>query len=316
MRLQTENITFALFGFFMLSGITLLGKDWTFKVFSDTSRIRIGEQFSVTLQASAPKDKRIIFPNWNDSLMKGLELVSEAKTDTIQGSASILTYRKKWLLTAFDSGYFPVPPLTARLSSNKDDSISSEAFLISVQTVSVDTSAAIKPIKGPREPDFSIAEWWKEISIALLLVLSLVLFIIYIRKRKRATDFIPDDCPKIPPSEWAWNELEMLKTQNLPSKGLVKEYYVRLSEITRTYIEMELGIPALESTTDEILVSLRLKGLPENALLSIHSVMQLCDLAKFAKANPQQAEHDASFKGSLDFVNLVSQMQKTDPEEK
>lgn len=297
------------FAFAILPSLVMAKTDWSFKVFPDTTRIRIGEQFSVFLQATLPPGEKVKFPAWNDSLMKGFELVSESGVDTIPGNVSLLTLRKKWLVTSFDSGYFPVPPLVARRSADGTDSLLSEAFLIGVQTIKVDTTASIKPIKGPLDPDFSLAEWWKEFVAALVLLAGILLYVLYFRKRKNKDVLHQEEKAKIQPLEWALAELENLRHQNLPAKGMVKEFYVKLSEILRTFFEMELGIPALESTTDEIIASLRFKGIPEHRLLGIRTVMQICDLAKFAKANPQQAEHDASFSASVDFVQFVSASQ-------
>jgi len=313
MRYTGIHIFRALCCLFLLPSMVGAQTKWTFKAVPDTSRIRIGEQFSVFLQANIPSGHKVIFPTWSDSLMKGFELVSEGKTDTISNDASGITLRRRWLLTAFDSGYFPVPSLVARLASSRDDSLLSEAFLVSVQTVKVDTTAAIKPIKGPLEPEFSLAEWWKEILAVAIILIIVLLLIWYLKKKKKTAIVTPEPAPHVLPLDWALTELEKLKQENLTAKGMVKEYYVRLSVVVRTFIEMEFGIPALESTTDEIIAALRLSGLQDISLQSIKAVMQLCDLAKFAKANPLQGEHEASFNGAVEFVQLSSNQRSARP---
>jgi hypothetical protein len=41
------------------------------------------------------------------------------------------------------------------------------------------------------------------------------------------------------------------------AKGEVKEYYSELTDIARNYIEEAIEIPAMESTTSELIVALR-----------------------------------------------------------
>ena len=50
----------------------------------------------------------------------------------------------------------------------------------------------------------------------------------------------------------------MQRLKDLDSKELLKQdkiklYYVELTDIVRTFIERDMNIPALESTTDELL---------------------------------------------------------------
>jgi hypothetical protein len=275
---------------------------WSFRVYPDTTRIKIGEQFSIRMEASVKSGEKVIFPLWKDSVIKGIDLISESKIDTLALNGSLLTIRRKWTLTSFDSGYYAIPALTARLASDFNDSLVSEAFLISVQTVKVDTTRAIKPIKGPLSPEFSFMEWWKEILIGLAALLLVIVLALFLRKRKSKKDQPVVFEEQINPSDWAMDRLYELKAADLIGKGLIKEYYVRLSEILRTYLEMQFGIAALESTTDEMIASLRLQGLSQDLLSKLKALLQLCDLVKFAKASPLYHEHEASFSSCMHFV--------------
>ena len=58
---------------------------------------------------------------------------------------------------------------------------------------------------------------------------------------------------RIPPFDTAKMRLKELDGKELISQNKIKLYYVELTDIVRTFIERELNIPALESTTDELL---------------------------------------------------------------
>ncbi len=65
-----------------------------------------------------------------------------------------------------------------------------------------------------------------------------------------------------------------------------KEYYLLLSEISRSYFQEELGVQALDMTIDELMPSLRAHELVHTSqALLIKDVFERGDLAKFAKAD-------------------------------
>ena len=51
--------------------------------------------------------------------------------------------------------------------------------------------------------------------------------------------------------------LETLRTENLCDKGQEKEYYTRLTDILRSYLDTRFGINAMEMTSSQIVKSLR-----------------------------------------------------------
>ena len=59
------------------------------------------------------------------------------------------------------------------------------------------------------------------------------------------------------PEEIAHAALAALLAENLPARGLFKEFYLRLTGIVRQYIEDTTGIRAPEQTTEEFLRDMR-----------------------------------------------------------
>ena len=144
------------------------------------------------------------------------------------------------------------------------------------------------PIKAiQREPftfqDFKKYLWW---LIAALLIVGLIL---YLRSRKKTPEEIE---AAIPPYELALLRLKELDAKELWQKNKIKQYYVELTEIVRTYIERELNIPALESTTDELIETVTdfnsssALNIPEETISKLNSLLKDADLVKFAKFKP------------------------------
>ena len=96
--------------------------------------------------------------------------------------------------------------------------------------------------------------------------------------------------PAIPPFEEAVRRLGRLQEADLSDPEQIKPFYVELTDILRTYVGKRTHVPALESTTRELL--LRLKGsrsgqiLPEDIIKEIDGILSHSDLVKFADLRP------------------------------
>jgi len=96
--------------------------------------------------------------------------------------------------------------------------------------------------------------------------------------------------------EIASEELDALAKENLPAQGRVKEYYVRLSQIVRRYMEGRFAIQAPEMTTEEFLLSLRnAPELIDRHRQAMREFLNCSDMVKFAKYGASVAEMEQGF---------------------
>jgi len=108
----------------------------------------------------------------------------------------------------------------------------------------------------------------------------------------------PRPAPVVLPPPWtiAREKLKSLMAEDLPAKGLIKEYYSRLSDIVRQYMEDRFNLRAPEMTTEEFLFSLRsssqLNTVQKEALKDF---LTCCDMVKFAKYSSHAQEMAQSF---------------------
>jgi len=86
-------------------------------------------------------------------------------------------------------------------------------------------------------------------------------------------------------------------SRNLIEKGEIKLFYSEVSEIIRRYIEGRYYVPALEETSTEILQELKNQDLTGHAASMIKSLLELSDLAKFAKYKPTDSSNNLIFCG-------------------
>jgi hypothetical protein len=98
------------------------------------------------------------------------------------------------------------------------------------------------------------------------------------------------------PIEKATSLLDTLEKKELWQKGEVKAYYSELTDIARNYIEEAIEIPAMESTTSELIQELRAASVKKKMTLSqeiienLERVLKQADLVKFAKSKPLDFE--------------------------
>lgn len=96
--------------------------------------------------------------------------------------------------------------------------------------------------------------------------------------------------PAIPPYQEAIDRLSRLQQGALSDPEQIKPFYVELTDILRTYVGRRTHVPALESTTRELLLQLRTSSsgnvLPDDILKEIDHVLTHSDLVKFADLRP------------------------------
>ncbi len=104
----------------------------------------------------------------------------------------------------------------------------------------------------------------------------------------------------------ALEQLAKLEAERLPEQSLNKEYYFRLSEIVREYLERRYRFGAREMTSDEIRHALAMeRGLPDHARLAIEDFLLETDLVKFAGFAPSAASIGAVARSARGLIELT-----------
>ncbi|WP_212001414.1 hypothetical protein [Chitinophaga sp. HK235] len=265
---------------------------------ADTGSIRIGEQIKLHLSATVPaatfskSDFKLLFPVVPDSL-DHFEVVSRTSLDTVSRQ-DMKVLQQTLTLTSFDSGHWEFPPLKFEVygatAANSIDTLFSQPLGFDVNTVAVDTSKAFKPIKTVQAVPWNIWDYWLYIVIGAAVVLIALGLWLYFRKRPEKKPV--ETLPLVTPYELAIQQLKALKDEKLWQQGDVKQYYTRLTDILRSYFEHQFGIAALEQTSEELLNNIRPVTKLNQQRDKLRSLLAIADLAKFAKLQPTDDEHE------------------------
>jgi len=272
----------------------------------DTNNVLIGDQIKLELKIKTDRKANIVWPEIQDTIGP-LEVLSRTQVDTVD-TIGIILHKKSYVITSFDSGMFEIPAFTFMYEKEEMPDlypVFTQAIKIKFNTVEVDTSEAIKDIKGPLGEPITFDEYLPYILYGLGVILLLWLAYYFWKKRKPKDEIELDYDPNIPPHILALEGLKQLDGEKLWQNGHVKKYYIRLTNIIRVYLKRQFNINAMEMVKDEIITSLEHSGFDQQLTDKIAEVFSTADFAKFAKHSPLPDENAKCMTISVEFVNAT-----------
>jgi hypothetical protein len=309
MKSYQVHICYILLAVFMQSA----AQDVRVNASLEKSNLLIGEQTQLRLEADFPLGLQIQFPVLKDTIRKGIEIISEGKTDTLNGKDSTrIKLRKILTITSFDTGYSAIPPFVFSYGQNKKTS--TEALLLGVHSVAVDTTRAFKDIRGVRTAPIPWWDYLRYLLYALPLLAGYLLYRYFKKKTPVAEVIQKQEVPTDPYLE-AIEALEKLKAENLWQQGFHKEYHTRISEVLKIFISRAFQLHVLEHTSDETLVLFARIEKAQIPLGLLRQVLLLSDMVKFAKQVPIGGENDLSMQNAVGFIEYYVAIKKQEKNE-
>lgn len=283
--IKTKLYTFL----FLLAAITTFGQQKQVETSIDSTKIRIGSQFHLILKAKVDTAARVNFPEGKN--FGQLEVLESYPVDTVKKDA-MYELVKKYGLTQFDSGRYVIPRLPVVINNK---TLQTDSLLVEVANIKVDTLKQkmydIKDVMGNESKSLL----WLYILLGVLALAGLGFGIYwYIKKRKKQPK--AETPVYATPIEKATALLQSLEKEELLQKGEVKDYYSKLTDIARIYIEEAIHVPAMESTTTELIEAMRVAvqrkkmRLSQETFEQLEKVLRTADLVKFAKSRPMDFE--------------------------
>ncbi|HSO77599.1 MAG TPA: hypothetical protein VLQ76_03460, partial [Bacteroidales bacterium] len=285
------------------------GQDITVISAPDTSAILIGDQIHFKVTASLAGNSKVTLSAATDTLSEKIIILGKPGRDTLtmaDGSRAIID---DYLITSYEAGTYSIPPFYAEVASGdtvlRFYSEYSELVVSKPEITPADTTDVIFDIVAPRKAPLTFRDILPWIIMAGMIALIVWLLAKYLPRNpiKRLMKPAP---PAEPSHLIALRELGRLREEQLWQKGEIKEYYSRLSEILRRYIEGRFGISSPELTTDETVRMLqRAAVLKQSEMSVIKEILSVSDMVKFAKYLPQAEINDKAFESSIKFVELT-----------
>ncbi|MWB93542.1 hypothetical protein GON26_04165 [Flavobacterium sp. GA093] len=277
-----------LYIFLFLLSTTVFAQQKQVETSIDTTKNKIGAEFKLTLKTVVSSKSKVVFPKLKN--IGALEVIESYPIDTVKKND---TYEliKKYGLTQFDSGKYTIPAIKILIDKKP---FLSDSLSVEVANVKVDTlQQKMYDIKDISTAESGIGSWW--IYLLILIVILAIGAFVYWYMKKHQKKKIEEEVYKTP-IEKATSLLNNLEQKELVQKGEIKEYYSELTDIARNYIEEAIHIPAMESTTSELIQAIRLASTKKKMTLTpetvenLERVLRQADLVKFAKSKPLDFE--------------------------
>jgi hypothetical protein len=265
--------------------------------------ITVGDPIHYTVTLNYPASMKLTFPEKPSEL--GLWSVSGMKINQPQTKSGISSQDIVYSLISFSTGAIEVPSITYSLA---DASGAASTVATSTTTITVESILDKYGDKGDIrdiKPPLALINLWP--FIILLLILAIAGIWYYVRQKKLAADINLGKpvVPARPPHEVALEELDKLEHSGLVAEGRIKEFYIAMADIVRTYLGAAYGIETMDRTTAEIFSQLRTVVKDLKITMPVHEFFDNCDLVKFAKYRPGAPECAADLDRARAIVNLI-----------
>lgn len=295
-----KNIIFGFSFVFLLVGNALLAQV-NISVKLDQSKLVIGDQFTATVNISAPEGttlQGVHYGPWEEESVEVLDV----KPIVTSSQSPQLLLQQEIKLTSFDTGYHRLPALEViYILNGVTDTATSNNLGLEVMGLLVQEDA---PIRDNKDIIKEEKNWQDALpyGIGLFILLALAGLGWWISKRKAKEKPAPPPPPLIPAHKVALSKLSALKKKNLWQEGHVKAFQSELTYIFREYLEKRFGLNALEATTTAIKDQLSSIAIEKDQQKGLVNILETADMVKFAKAIPPEDIHTKALVNITEFV--------------
>jgi len=278
----------------------------------DNSRPSIGDWVTFRITAEGPEGVEFRRAELPGKLPDYMALKYRSARDPVVKDGRV---SRTWEFTLdfFFTGQFPLPPIvvTCRGEDGKERQLLSPVFFVDIQDLPLDPENPedIRPNRAMAEIHVSYGKHYiiggTVVGVLVLLLVGVPMLVRWLGR--------PEELPPVPAHVIAYEQMRKLVEDRLPEQGRVEEYYVRLSDICRHYIENRFGLRAPERTTEEfLLIMAGTSYLREPHKELVQDFLEHCDLVKFAQYGPAVEEMEEAFASAK---RLVDETRETDEEE-
>lgn len=273
----------------------------------DKNEVTIGDKIRFGIRVKYKDEITIQFPELNEQL--GAFTVKNICSNEVpkreKDGYSII--ERVYVLSSYEIGRQTVTSLKIKYKGVRGEGeVATNGIAVEVKGVikEGEVLADIKDIHPPLNvpANFRRLVAWIFAGIGVLLAAGIAYWLI--NKRKIGQNRHGHKFTKRTPHEVAYELLERLLKENLVSKGLVKEYYYRITNVLRHYIEDRFGLLAPERTTDEFLIEMaHTNKLDDTHKELVREFLERCDMVKYAKYGPSVLEIKETYEAARRFID-------------
>lgn len=266
----------------------------------DPAHVTVGTPFRYTMRIEAAGDTELIVPVLGGRL--GEFLIADFGDVPQRTEKGRMVTERWYTLVAYEAGdhIVPGPTVQYRTPGTELQRLDPPDALIIVDSL-LPKGGEAHDIRDPKTPvevprDYRPL-WW---ALAALATVAGAGFGVYrLLNRRRLARITP---PR-PAHQVALEALARLRGARLLEAGQPKEYYVRLTDIVRTYLEGRFELRAPEMTTEEFLQAAQRNPQLAAAHRSLLAqFLSQSDLVKFARHVPSLGDAEGAYASAREFI--------------
>ena len=273
----------------------------------DKDEVTIGDKIKLVIRVKYKDDITVQFPEVGNQV--GVFAIKEAG---IAGTPKrekegYSVVERDYALNSYEIGRHAIPSLKIKYKGSRGEGeVAANEVIIDIKGVinEGEMPGDIKDILPPVDVPTSLKRLivWISIGMGLLLLSGVICGLVY--KFKKRSKIQEQTFIKRTPHEIAYELLERLSKEDLIAKGLVKEYYYRITNILRHYIEDRFGLLAPERTTEEFFTEMaHANQLDDTHKILIREFLERCDMVKYAKYGPSKSEIKETYDAAKRFID-------------
>ncbi|NTV45093.1 MAG: protein BatD [Chlorobiales bacterium] len=279
------------------------GKEPSASVKISPDTCTVGDDITYLLTISSSPSVSVSLPIAGDTSFVPFEIRSAKQLSKEDAGGQVIT-KMEYTLAVFETGQQALPALNLSYIDDKQGAVTG-SIQIPGKTIFVksllDTSRKdIEDIKPVQSLPFPV---WIYFAVAgAIIALGLIGYFIY-RKMKNKKEEPPaaPPAPERSPYEVAREKLVALEHHPLEAQEDCKQYYIKLSDTLREFLQANYGFNALDQLTSEIYTSLEKRAGRAKAEL-VDTILERADLVKFAKFYPSRSDAKESLAQSLQAI--------------
>ncbi|MEP9411840.1 MAG: hypothetical protein HRF42_10655 [Candidatus Brocadia sp.] len=275
--------------------------------YTDRDEATIGDKIKFGIRVKYRDDLTVEFPQINQQL----GVFTVRKTGDLsgpkQGKDGRFIIGQDYVLSTYEIGRQTIPSLKIRYKGNQGEGeVATNEITIVIKGVlkEGETATDIKDIFPPLDVPVRFIRLvvWILAGLAAFTLPGIIYWLI--NKLKKGYRKQEQGLIVRLPHEVAYELLENLLKEDLITKGLIKEYYYRITDIVRHYIEKRFGLLAPERTTEEFLGEMaHTNKLDDAHKRLVREFLERCDMVKYAKYGPSWAEIQETYDAAKRFID-------------
>ena len=287
-----------------IASATTVSAQTSLKVSLDSAYLLMGKAtpLHIELITASSADGQLLVPK--DTLCDKVEILKALEADTSDIHNGRIQIDQQLLLQSFDSGTYVLNPIRY---VQGNETIASNRLVLKVMPVPVDTLTTIHDYADVQDVDRRFVDYLPDFLVDYgLWILALIIvlgagYYLYRRLSRKGVE-TKEKVIVIPPYELAIQELDSLRSDKLCEQGREREFYTRLTDILRQYLQGRFGINAMEMTSTQIRHMLQTNEETRLSKRNMDQVLETADFVQFAKVRPLPEDNTRSFNSAIQFV--------------